>query len=133
MYPLQPGDQDLQLLNQQIAVEKRAFRRLARGPFGVKLLALRSDKTAQGFDVVSGREAALFGTYDSYHKGSENDSKTPMIQRVIYPASSGRQLLIGARVVHAIIKSGSDYRPFVEGRVPGGRIPFCGAVRAPKG
>jgi hypothetical protein len=25
-----------------------------------------------------------------------------------------------ARVVHAVIKSGSDYRPFVEGRVPGG-------------
>ena len=46
MHPLQPGDQDLQLLNQQIAVEKRAFRRLARGPFGVKLLALRSDETA---------------------------------------------------------------------------------------
>jgi hypothetical protein len=38
-----------------------------------------------------------------------------------------------ARVVHAIIKSGSDYRLFVEGRVPGGRISFCGAVRAPKG
>jgi hypothetical protein len=38
-----------------------------------------------------------------------------------------------ARVVHAIIKSGSDYPPFVEGRVPGGRISFCGAVRAPKG
>ena len=26
-----------------------------------------------------------------------------------------------ARVVHAIIKSGADYRPFVEGPVPGGR------------
>jgi transposase len=26
-----------------------------------------------------------------------------------------------ARVVHAVIKSGSEYRPFVEGRVPGGR------------
>jgi len=28
-----------------------------------------------------------------------------------------------ARVVHAIIKSGDDYRPFVEGPVPGGRTP----------
>jgi transposase len=26
-----------------------------------------------------------------------------------------------ARVVHAIVKSGADYRPFVEGPVPGGR------------
>ena len=26
-----------------------------------------------------------------------------------------------ARVVHAVIKSGADYRPFFEGRVPGGR------------
>jgi hypothetical protein len=26
-----------------------------------------------------------------------------------------------ARVAHAVIKSGSDYRPFFAGRVPGGR------------
>ena len=36
-----------------------------------------------------------------------------------------------ARVVHAVIKSGSDYRPFFEGTVPGGRTPLRGAVRAP--
>ena len=38
-----------------------------------------------------------------------------------------------ARVVHAIIKSGADYRPFVEaarGSVPGGRTPLSRAVRA---
>lgn len=35
-----------------------------------------------------------------------------------------------ARVVHAIIKSGSDYRPFFEGSIPGGRTPLRGAVRA---
>jgi transposase len=35
-----------------------------------------------------------------------------------------------ARVVHAVIKSGADYRPFVEGSVPGGRTPLSGAVRA---
>ncbi|OZA91760.1 MAG: IS110 family transposase [Azorhizobium sp. 39-67-5] len=35
-----------------------------------------------------------------------------------------------ARVVHAIIKSGDDYRPFVEGPVPGGRTPLSSAVRA---
>jgi transposase len=30
-----------------------------------------------------------------------------------------------ARVVHAVIKTGSDYRPFFEGAVPGGRTPLC--------
>lgn len=35
-----------------------------------------------------------------------------------------------ARVVHAIIKSGADYRPFFEGPVPGGRTPLSRAVRA---
>ena len=29
-----------------------------------------------------------------------------------------------ARVVHAVIKSGTDYRPFFEGAVPGGRTPL---------
>lgn len=29
-----------------------------------------------------------------------------------------------ARVVHAVIKSGADYRPFIEGAVPGGRTPL---------
>jgi transposase len=35
-----------------------------------------------------------------------------------------------ARVVHAVVKTGGDYRPFVEGPVPGGRTPLNGAVRA---
>jgi len=35
-----------------------------------------------------------------------------------------------ARVVHAVVKRGDDYRPFVEGPVPGGRTPLSGAVRA---
>jgi transposase len=35
-----------------------------------------------------------------------------------------------ARVVHAVIKTGADYRPFVEGPVPGGRTPLRRAVRA---
>ena len=29
-----------------------------------------------------------------------------------------------ARVVHALIKGGADYRPFVEGPVPGGGTPL---------
>jgi transposase len=35
-----------------------------------------------------------------------------------------------ARVVYAVVKSGADYRPFVEGPVPGGRTPLSRAVRA---
>jgi transposase len=35
-----------------------------------------------------------------------------------------------ARVVHAVIKTGDDYRPFVEEPVPGGRTPLNRAVRA---
>lgn len=35
-----------------------------------------------------------------------------------------------ARVVHAVVKTGADYRPFVEGPVPGGRTPLSSAVRA---
>lgn len=35
-----------------------------------------------------------------------------------------------ARLVHAIIKSGTDYRLFVEGSVPDGRTPLSRAVRA---
>jgi transposase len=30
-----------------------------------------------------------------------------------------------ARTAHAVVKSGSDYRPFFEGAVPGGRTPLC--------
>ena len=35
-----------------------------------------------------------------------------------------------ARVAHAVIKTGSDYRLFVEGLVLGGRTPLSRAVRA---
>ena len=35
-----------------------------------------------------------------------------------------------ARVVHAVIKTGADYRPFVEAPVPGGRTPLRRVVRA---
>jgi transposase len=57
------------------------------------------------------------------------DRDNPDLRRKALTAITAKM----ARVVHAIIKSGSDYRPFVEGRVPGGRISFGGAVRAPKG
>lgn len=35
-----------------------------------------------------------------------------------------------AHVVHAVVKRGDDYRPLVEGPVPGGRTPLNEAVRA---
>jgi hypothetical protein len=35
-----------------------------------------------------------------------------------------------ARVAHALVKTGTDYRPFLEGPVPSGRTRSVGAVRA---
>ncbi|GGA82425.1 hypothetical protein GCM10011385_40790 [Nitratireductor aestuarii] len=45
------------------------------------------------------------------------DRDNPDLRRKALTAITAKM----ARVVHAVIKSGSDYRPFVEGRVPGGR------------
>ncbi len=45
------------------------------------------------------------------------DRDNPDLRRKALTAITAKM----ARVVHAIIKSSSDYRPFVEGRVPGGR------------
>lgn len=44
------------------------------------------------------------------------DRDNPDLRRKAMTAITAKM----ARVVHAVIKSGSDYRPFVEGRVPGG-------------
>ena len=45
------------------------------------------------------------------------DRDNPDLRRKAMTAITAKM----ARVVHAVIKGGSDYRPFVEGRVPGGR------------
>lgn len=45
------------------------------------------------------------------------DRDNPDLRRKAMTAITAKM----ARVVHAVIKNGSDYRPFVEGRVPGGR------------
>lgn len=45
------------------------------------------------------------------------DRDNPDLRRKAMTAITAKM----ARVVHAVVKSGSDYRPFVEGRVPGGR------------
>ena len=45
------------------------------------------------------------------------DRDNPDLRRKAMTAITAKM----ARVVHAVIKNGSDYRPFIEGRVPGGR------------
>ena len=45
------------------------------------------------------------------------DRDNPDLRRKAMTAITAKM----ARVVHAVVKSGSDYRPFVEGRVSGGR------------
>ncbi len=45
------------------------------------------------------------------------DRDNPDLRRKAITAITAKM----ARVVHAVVKSGSDYRPFVEGRGPGGR------------
>ena len=54
MQPLQPGDLDLELFDQQIAAQERVFSRLTRGPFSIKRLALRGHEMAQRFDGFGG-------------------------------------------------------------------------------
>ena len=45
------------------------------------------------------------------------DRDNPDLRRKAMTAITAKM----ARVVHAVVKGGSDYRPFIEGRVPGGR------------
>ena len=45
------------------------------------------------------------------------DRDNPDLRRKAMTAITAKM----ARVVHAVVKGGCDYRPFVEGRVPGGR------------
>ena len=55
MHPLQSRDLNFKFFDQQIAAEKCAFHRHARGAFGVELRALRSHEAAQGFNVIGKR------------------------------------------------------------------------------
>lgn len=63
---------------------------------------------------------------DKFERYIAKDRDNPDLRRKALTAITAKM----ARVVHAIIKSGSDYRPFFEGTVPGGRTPLRGAVRA---
>jgi hypothetical protein len=54
---------------------------------------------------------------DKYERYIARDRDNPDLKRKALTAITAKM----ARVVHAVIKSGSDYRPFIEGSAPGGR------------
>ena len=60
------------------------------------------------------------GFRHKFERSIAKDRDNPDLRRKALTAITAKM----ARVVHAVIKSGSDYRPFVEGRVPGGRTSF---------
>ena len=56
---------------------------------------------------------------DKFERYIARDRDNPDLRRKALTAITAKM----ARIVHAVIKSGSDYRPFFEGMVPGGRPP----------
>ncbi len=68
--------------------------------------------------AIRQRENSLRAKFERY---VAKDRADPDLRRKAFTAITAKM----ARVVHAIIKSGDDYRPFVEGPVPGGRTPLC--------
>ena len=63
---------------------------------------------------------------DKFERYTARDRHNADLRRKALTAITAKR----ARVVHALIKSGADYRPFVEGPVPGGRTSLSRAVRA---
>jgi transposase len=57
------------------------------------------------------------GFRDKFERYISKDHRNADLRRKAMTAIAAKM----ARVAHAVIKSGSDYRPFFEGRVPGGR------------
>jgi transposase len=57
------------------------------------------------------------GFRDKFERYVAKDHRNADLRRKAMTAITAKM----ARVAHAVIKSGSDYRPFFEGRVPGGR------------
>jgi transposase len=68
------------------------------------------------------------GFRDKFERYVARDRHDPDLRRKAFTAVTAKM----ARVVHAVIRSGADYRPFVERPVPGGGTPLIGAVRAPR-
>ena len=62
---------------------------------------------------------------DKFERSISRDRHNADLRRKALTAITAKM----ARVVHALIKSGTDYRPFIEGPVPGGRTPLRRAVR----
>ena len=67
--------------------------------------------------AIRQRENSFRAKFERYVAKDRDD---PDLRRKAFTAITAKM----ARVVHAIIKSGVDYRPFVEGPVPGGRTPL---------
>lgn len=63
---------------------------------------------------------------DKFERYIARDRHNPDLRRKALTAITAKM----ARVVHAVIKSGNDYRPFIEAPVPGGRTSLSRAVRA---
>ena len=61
------------------------------------------------------------GFRDKFERYIARDRDNPDLRRKAMTAITAKM----ARVVHAVVKTGTDYRPFVEGRVPGGRTSLC--------
>jgi transposase len=68
--------------------------------------------------AIRQRENGFRAKFERYVAKDRDD---PDLRRKAFTAITAKM----ARVVHAIIKGGVDYRPFVEGPVPGGRTPLC--------
>lgn len=58
---------------------------------------------------------------DKFERYVEADRSSPDRRRKALTAIAAKM----ARTAHAVVKSGTDYRPFFEGAVPGGRTPLC--------
>jgi transposase len=60
------------------------------------------------------------GFRDKFERYVAKDRHDPDLRRKAFTAVTAKM----ARVVHAVVKAGADYRPFVEGPVPGGGTPL---------
>jgi transposase len=67
--------------------------------------------------AIRQRENSFRQKFERYVAGDRHD---PDLRRKAFTAITAKM----ARVAHAIIKAGADYRPFVEGPVPGGGTPL---------
>ena len=87
-------------------LSRRGNARLRRAPWMAAQVAARQREN--GFRAKFGR----------YVAGDRHD---PDLRRKALTAVTAKM----ARVVHALVKGGAGYRPFVEGPAPGGGTPLC--------